>query len=445
MGRPKQSLTLGVWMNGEHVGDWTQKRAGGPEEFSYTTQWLRSTSRRPISLSLPLGPEGTVYKGPTVTCFFDNLLPDTKEIRERLRQRFDARSLGAFDLLAQLGRDCVGAIQILPAGEAPSDIHQINGRMLNSEDIERLLQQVTGTPLGRDFDEEEFRISIAGAQEKTALLRIQDQWMLPTGATPTTHILKLPIGQGGNGIDLSTSVENEWLCSKILAAYGIPVAPCEMAVFGEQKVLIVERFDRRLSSDRRWIARLPQEDLCQATGTAGDQKYEADGGPGIKTIMDLLLGSSAAEADRLDFFRTQVLFWMLCAIDGHGKNFSLHIEAGGGYRLTPRYDVMSAYPVLGNGTGKIAPKKAKMAMAVDGENRHYRWEGIQHRHWIDTARRCGLGKQIDELTEQLVSATPTVVAKVEAEVPSGFPAYVAEPVLAGLAATASRLQRISDR
>ena len=72
-----------------------------------------------------------------------------------------------------------------------------------------------------------------------------------------------------------------------------------------------------------------------------DRKYEADGGPGIRTIMGLLLGSSRADDDRRDFFKTQILYWLLCAIDGHAKNFSLFLEAGGGYRLTPRYDVLS--------------------------------------------------------------------------------------------------------
>jgi serine/threonine-protein kinase HipA len=102
--------------------------------------------------------------------------------------------------------------------------------------------------------------------------------MRPKGTTPTTHILKLPIGTGGGGIDLTTSVENEWLCAEILHEYGVPVAKCSMDRFGDQQVLVVERFDRRMSADGSWIVRVPQEDLCQATGVPSDRKYEADGG-----------------------------------------------------------------------------------------------------------------------------------------------------------------------
>lgn len=108
--------------------------------------------------------------------------------------------------------------------------------------------------------------------------------------------------------DLRTSVENEWLCSKITAGFGLPVAGCKIARFEELKVLIVERFDRRLSADASWIVRLPREDFCQATGTSPLHKYQSDGGPGIGKVMEILLGSEEAESDRIHFFKTQVVF-----------------------------------------------------------------------------------------------------------------------------------------
>ena len=249
----------------------------------------------------------------------------------------------------------------------------------------------------------------------------------------------MPIGTGANGIDLTTSVENEWLCSEILRAYGIAVAPCRIRTFGAQKVLVVQRFDRRLSSDGSWIVRIPQEDICQATGVPGDRKYEAEGGPGIKQIMDLLLGSARAEEDRHDFFRTQILFWMLCAIDGHAKNFSLFIESGGRYRLTPRYDVLSAFPVLGTSRNKLSPKKIKMAMAVEGSNRHYRWDEIHVRHWRDMAKRCGIASVFDAIVADLVAQTRSVVDTVRAKVPKDFPDAVADPILSGLIRSARRI------
>jgi len=184
-------------------------------------------------------------------------LPDSKGIRQRIRQRFKAKSERAFDLLAEIGRDCMGAIQLTSDNRTAPDVRKIDGIPIDESGIVRLLiNTVGGAALGRIEEDEDFRISLAGAQEKTALLRVDGQWMRPRGTTPTTHILKLPLGEGTQGIDLSTSVENEWLCAQILGAYGIDTANCWMERFGEQQVLVVERFDRRMAPDRSWIVRL---------------------------------------------------------------------------------------------------------------------------------------------------------------------------------------------
>jgi serine/threonine-protein kinase HipA len=203
--------------------------------------------------------------------------------------------------------------------------------------------------------------------------------------------------------------------------------------------LIVERFDRRLSADGSWILRLPQEDFCQATAVSREQKYEADGGSGIRRVMDLLLSSAQAEDDRLDFFRTQVLFWMLCATDGHAKNFSLFIEAEGRFRLTPRYDILSAFPVLRRGRAQLSPHKVKMAMAVDGKNRHYQWNSIVKRHWEETARFCGIGAYWPRLLEELLDRTPGVIDSVASGLPKDFPQHVAGTILDGLRKSAAKL------
>ena len=200
--------------------------------------------------------------------WFDNLLPDSARIRERLRRRFRAASGAAVDLLAAIGRDCVGAVQLLPAGAPAPRVDVIESQPLTDTAVERLLANVTSDEPATG-DDADLRISIAGAQEKTALLRIGRRWHRPLGATPTTHIFKLPLGMVGNmRADMTSSVENEWLCAGLLAALGLEVAPCQMARFGSQKVLVVERFDRRWMEGNRWIARMPQEDFCQAQGVA---------------------------------------------------------------------------------------------------------------------------------------------------------------------------------
>lgn len=135
--------------------------------------------------------------------------------------------------------------------------------------------------------------------------------------------------------------------------------------------MIVERFDRRYAEDASWIIRLPQEDFCQATGASPLQKYQADGGPGIKKIMDILLSSDTPEADRSHFFQTKIVFWLLAATDGHAKNFSIFHLPGSRFKATPRYDVLPAHPILGSGAKKIALQRAKLAMAVRVSENYY--------------------------------------------------------------------------
>ncbi|MCX7027487.1 MAG: HipA domain-containing protein, partial [Spirochaetes bacterium] len=235
-------------------------------------------------------------------------------------------------------------------------------------------------------------------------------------------------------------VENEWLCSRLVEALGLPIARSEITSFEDQKVLIVERFDRRLAADVSWWIRLPQEDLCQATGTPPDGKYESEGGPGIADIMKILLGSRDAFADRRTFLKAQIVFWILAASDGHAKNFSLFIEPKGRYALTPLYDVISAYPVLGHGKGQLAPEKLHMAMAVRGTNRHYEWSRAQARHWISTAASCGAQSEIESIFSELIAGVPEAINKVSAMTPAGFPASIADPIFKGIQAAAARLQ-----
>ncbi len=239
--------------------------------------------------------------------------------------------------------------------------------------------------------------------------------------------------------DLTTSVENEWLCSQIIQAYGLDTAHCAMAQYGDQKALIVERFDRRLALDKTWWIRLPQEDMCQATATSPGHKYESDGGPGIRNIASLLLGARTAQVDRKTFFTAQILFWMLTATDGHAKNFSIFIKPGGRFSLTPLYDILSAYPIMGHGTHQIAPEKARMAMAISGKNRHYRWSKIQRRHWLNAANARKLGSETEALIIELVERTPAVLEHVSGLLPDDFPKTVYEPIFDGLESAAKQL------
>lgn len=439
MGRPTSVRALSAWANGERVGTWTLP-ARGDMAFVYDADWMASETGRPLSLSMPFT-GGQALRGAPVNNYFENLLPDSEPIRKRLATRFKTDTLEAFDLLEAIGRDCVGAIQLLGADESPVNVESIEGTSLDEGEVEELLLRAAGSGAHPGVEDDgDFRISLAGAQEKTALLWHDGQWKRPQGSTPTSHILKLPIGLvGARQADFGSSVENEWLCMELLREFGLPTARTAMIQFGGQKVLCVERFDRQMHSSGTWLMRLPQEDFCQVRGIAPHRKYEADGGPGIADIAGVLTGSVNAQADLRNFLKTQLLFWMMAAPDGHAKNFSLRILPRGRYALTPLYDVMSIWPVEGNGASQFSWHKAKLAMALQGKNRHYHFKDMQRRHFNATAARFFQRDSAEDVIEEVLEDLERAIAAVTARLPAGYPERVATSVFAGLRRTARLL------
>jgi len=434
MTRRRAYTPLNVFLNNRLVGS-LRRESTGAIDFQYAKDWLTWENTFPISLSLPLREDR--YIGAPVINVFDNLLPDSDGIRKRVAERVGAGGTDAYSLLAALGHDCVGAFQFLPDGACPGKAGASDGKPVTDDEIAAIINNLAAAPLGMGEDED-FRISIAGAQEKTALMRKDGHWFKPAGTSATTHILKPQIGQLPNGIDLSNSVENEYLCLKLLAALGVPAAHTEIAEFGGRRTLIIERFDRRWTKDGR-LLRLPQEDICQALSVPPTRKYLSEGGPGMRDIIQLLKGSDTPEQDIATFMRACILFWMLGATDGHAKNFSITLGPGGRFHLTPLYDVLTAQPSLD--AGQIQQKKFKLAMSV-GKNRHYPVDDIIPRHFLQTAELAGVGMPLmralfEEIADTAVGRTDTVMESL----PPGFP----EQLIASVsAAVRKRTKLVAD-
>lgn len=429
---------LNAWMNGELVGTWSVRRTA--HSFVYADSWIQSPKVRALSLSLPITASREV-RGEVVSHYFDNLLPDNDRIRERLGRRFRTKSIDAFSLLEAIGRDCVGAVQLLPQDTEPVGWDRIDCQPLSDRQVAAILRAVpadTG-PGAPQQDDDLFRISLAGAQEKTALTRYKGRWCRPHGATPTTHILKLPLGivGGSRRVDLSDSVQNEWVCAQIVTQLGLPVAPTKMARFGDEDVLIVERFDRAWMDGKNWIARLPQEDFCQALGVPPRRKYEADGGPGMAKCLQLLGGSADPQQDTLAFQSTQLAFWLMAATDGHAKNYSIFLQPGGSYVMTPLYDMLSMWPYFGAGPHQFNRRQAGLAMAMRAKNAHYKLETIQPRHWRELAIKHG-GPAVWEAMQALVERVEPALAAVEGKLPAGFPGRTWETISKGMRTEAQR-------
>ncbi len=395
MGRNKRQSQLHILMNGHWFGTLTRSPAGALE-FEYTQDFLESENPIPISSSMPLREEP--YRDLRVHTYFDNLLPDNEIIRRKIALSYGTKNNSPFELLAAIGRDCVGALQFIPENETSHFSHKVLGEPLTDKKIGEILSNLKTHPLGLNRDYE-FRISLAGAQEKTALLYWKKKWSLPLGTTATTHILKPTIGSLSGGIDMNQSIENEWLCLKLVEHFGLPVAKANIVQFDKVFCLSVERFDRKWSKDQNHLYRIPQEDLCQAFGISSGLKYEPDGGPGIKQIMEFLNASDNRDQDRKQFIQTQLVFFLLGATDGHAKNFSITLKHTG-YELTPIYDVLSIFPALD--ARQLEIKKVRFAMAI-GNSRHYQIRQIFLRHWEQTAHACGFPiKVLHSIIEDLI-------------------------------------------
>lgn len=424
---------LTALLNGRLVGDIEMARSGAIT-FRYAPEWLAWEHSLPISLSLPL--QEQAHQGAPVIAYLENLLPDNPAIRERVATKVGAGGTDAYNMLEKIGRDCVGALQFVNADNPPAT-KELDGEHVSDAQIAAMLRNLATAPLG--IEEDDFRISLAGAQEKTALLCKDGEWIRPHGMTPTTHILKTQLGILPSGINLSDSVENEFLCMTFCREMGMDTAEVEIIDFEDIRTLSVTRFDRKWTRDGR-LLRLPQEDFCQALGVPPSQKYQMDGGPGITEGMRLLAGSDRPNNDRLAFFKAQILFWLLGATDGHAKNFSIALRPGGGFRMTPLYDVLTAQKAVDD--GQIRHNRMRLAMSV-GDQNHYRINEIVRRHFLESAKMAGLGQDLaDSSIGKVLDQIGGAIERTKTCLPADFPHALLDCLEDGLCGRARTLSSI---
>lgn len=320
---------LAVWLYGIRTATVDQER--GRLRLVYTEEAL---DRYPLgvpllSLSLPLTPRR--YTHGVVRPFLDGLLPEG-EARQAVANDFDVLRDDTYGLIRALGRDCAGALVILPADEpAPPLPTTLTAERLSDAEISELVANLRSAPLGVGG---RVRISLAGVQEKLLLTRMpDDSWGSPVDGTPSTHILKPEIDRFPN------TIENEAFCMRLARNLGVPVAGVETTVVNGRRLIVVERYDRIVDADGS-VQRIHQEDFCQATGTLPDKKYEEDGGPSLRRIAEIL--QAVASPDSLELLlRAVTVNAVIANGDAHGKNFSLLHDPSGALKLAPLYDLMS--------------------------------------------------------------------------------------------------------
>jgi serine/threonine-protein kinase HipA len=374
---------LVAFVRGTEMGRVCQN-ARGTLSFAYASAWRERDGAFPLSLSMPLAL--TEHGDAVVRAFLEGLLPDNADILREWGQRFHVSAGNPFALLSRVGEDCPGAVQLAHEERFEELLRAPYGdvRWLTEADVAARLRAL-GRNQGawRELGDVGY-FSLAGAQPKTALLHDGERWGVPSGRTPTTHILKPPL------VQLDGFAENEHVCLRLARALGLPAARTRVAWFEDQVAIVVERYDRLAATDG--ILRVHQEDCCQALGVRPRVKYENEGGPGAVAILRLLREHSGrADEDVATFIDALALNWVIGGTDAHAKNYALLIGGEGQVRLAPLYDIATALPYH-----HLQVRKLKLAMRIGGE---YRLWYIGRGEWERLAAAVGL--DADRLTQRV--------------------------------------------
>jgi serine/threonine-protein kinase HipA len=399
---------LNVFLDGVLAGS-LEQLPGGALRFTYDVGYASRSGATPLSLSMPLS--APHHGNRVVSAWLEGLLPDNASVREQWGRRFQVSPRNPFALLSHVGRDAAGAVQVLPVDVEPPDAAVRTGdvRRLSERELCDMLLALTLRDEGWEVGAGSGRWSLAGAQNKVALHRLDDGgWGVPNDSTPTTHVLK-PTSVGTRFTDLHV---NEFVCLRAAEFLGLRVAHVELVDFGGAKTLVSTRYDRGRDRDGRWL-RLHQEDLLQAMSYPPAKKYQAEGGPSVKNVASLLstLGLSDRDQVRGAFFGAFAFTVLVGGTDAHAKNYSLLLR-GARVALAPLYDAASYAPYVRRG------EAVRSSMKVGAS-----WEvrDVTVEDWLDVASSLQLepGSALEKV-ERLRKGLPDAMTAAADSAPSPF-------------------------
>ncbi len=388
---------LWIWMGDRRVGtlDGSDRRS---PVVTYADEWVDEPQATPLSTSMPVA--GRVHSGRHVAAWLWGLLPDNERVLERWASRYQCSATDVVGLLRHVGGDVAGAAQFLVPGERPQPGDSTH-LPVSHDDIASMLRAMRADAAAW-LPEMGGRWSLAGMQAKVALAFDDDsqQWSVPGGSAPTTHILK-PAIPGLDHHDL-----NEHVCLSTAAALGLTAARSKVQDFAGESALVIRRYDRAVIGNR--MVRVHQEDMCQALGVSSTNKYQSDGGPGVEDMARALARVMFTDPTEATWrlVRGVMFNWLVLGTDAHAKNYSI-LLSGSQVRLAPFYDLASALVLDEH------PKKLRLAQKVGGE---YRPTVIGARHWARLATDVGLHSElvVDEVSQmarRLPEAMASVIAR----------------------------------
>ncbi len=295
----------------------------------------------PLSYRLPVRAEP--YDDAACRPFFAGLLPEGPALTKAAARK-GLQVYETFRLLVAYGGECAGAVRLLPPGSPPaipSDYEPFS-----DEQLANLGEELQGSP---NFSaDRRVRLSLAGAQVKSAVALFGSRFHRPLGGSPSTHIVK-----SSDRPEYHDLVRNEAFCMALAVRAGLDVAATRIMAFGGRECLLVERYDRIVEGTL--VTELHQEDVCQALGYPPERKYEFDDdsgvriGPGFADCLALLQTVRAPILALREFRRRALFNFLVGNADAHGKNTSLlYDQPGSAPMLAPAYDIVCTrlYPDL---------------------------------------------------------------------------------------------------
>lgn len=353
--------SLNVYINNDFVGILSKDGNGG-----FCFQYDKNTKHQ-LSLGLPIREE--LYSNKECKGFFNGLLPESEHVRISIGKKYGINPKNDFSLLSAIGYDCAGAVAFFE--NKPKNLkeyYKIEGNILSDNELEKYIKELPKKPLALGYDK---RLSLAGAQDKTAVVLIKDRVAIPENNVPSTYILKPAIS------GYKETVENEYICMKVAAKLGIQIPNIQIGQANDTQYLLIERYDREISDGK--IKRIHQEDFCQASNIPSAYKYQAEGGVDFKRCIEILKKTTRPAVAIKQFVELMIFNYLVGNNDAHGKNFSIMYYDSGEIMFAPAYDILctSVYPDL----------SSKMAMKIGG---YYESDKIFPRHFERMAKDVGI-------------------------------------------------------
>jgi serine/threonine-protein kinase HipA len=407
---------LEVHLNGRLAGTLLRKDNGNLQ-FRYDQSYVE-TGGPPLSVNLPVGPEA--YPHRDCLAFFGNLLPE-EDVRAQVALVTGISAANDYKLLERFGGDVAGAVTLRPTDQEDGKAEPDDLQILSAAKLDEILRQLPQRPLAVD-EKGEVRMSLAGAQSKLPVVEVEDGFALPHGSRrATTHILK-PEPERFPGL-----VANEFFCMRLAEEAGLNVAQVRRAeTTSGLPFLVVTRYDRDLTQEP--IRRLHQEDFCQALGKLYVEKYQHEGGPGVREGMHLIDEESTAPArDRQQFWLALVFNVLIGNCDAHGKNYSLLYDSPAP-SLAPFYDLLStaAYPEL----------TTRLAMSIDGATH---LGDVERKAWEELAGQVGFASRfLDQRMAPFVDEVVEAATRMEGE--SEYAEPPVQPIAKAIKARAERFR-----